>query len=619
MAIDCPDNSTECLLRALIATTATQTSPWEPRSFGFTVAIGVAAFLISFVAIFQGLLAAGPGRIKGSKNAIGSFAKLTKGKLSLIEFAWRSTAQVPFITYEGLANRLIGQNLHVPHGKNYPLEAGNATTGATWLQLLRSVGLDEDAEGNFKDNLQDCPTDFLPADIQAPPAAIQLRCLAILASIADPTIKFQQVPRLGTFSFIGKASQISVRDHPVLGQLAAYEHYQTQIPQEHQYAYDLVPDAKRPYGTWGRCTRLALELAKGRLKVTWQVRITKPGEFVRELTSEASGTADYRVYQWHTTDYDHPQCLTTSRAPWAQAVSLMVAQTTYEVGPYPWKNARLQPAVDLLFAHISEALVSVDTLETYLAPSGCMEESVAYLYRNEDHDLIFESRGSWIPPDDPACDIGGAFSCDFVRRAFEDCMRFRCKLDGLPFAPHTKRREDPSHIYVGHISESWYLLKHIDILLRQKRLLAIGVLDELTQRLWTAGEPQVAITTNNFSKSGTCSEPISPRDCTNVLQRQDSGDATSPKTLTPPTASGSSDGSNASTQSSRPSTTSRASQRPTTVNPVVHSVKQGGNVEKCLEVLLVLRAISLASLLEAGPDTSILYSDDFEDFIIKMM
>ena len=60
MAVQCTDNSTECLLRALIEATETQQDPWSFPSFLVTLVIGAIATAFSLATVFQALLAAGP-------------------------------------------------------------------------------------------------------------------------------------------------------------------------------------------------------------------------------------------------------------------------------------------------------------------------------------------------------------------------------------------------------------------------------------------------------------------------------------------------------------------------------------------------------------------------------
>src|SRR5271154_535691 len=92
----CPDNSTECLLRAILE--ANSGYNWNPLSVGITAAIGVLALIIAILTVFQGALAAGPGRLKAGRSAIGNWASYSKFKFSWTEFRFRSTAYVPFLS-----------------------------------------------------------------------------------------------------------------------------------------------------------------------------------------------------------------------------------------------------------------------------------------------------------------------------------------------------------------------------------------------------------------------------------------------------------------------------------------------------------------------------------------
>ena len=100
----CPDNSTECLLRALLD--QGDSFNWNPLNFAFTAATGILALIIACIAVFQGLLAAGLGRLKASRSAIGPWTKLKKSRFDWIELGLRTTAQVPFLRVEFLDNAL---------------------------------------------------------------------------------------------------------------------------------------------------------------------------------------------------------------------------------------------------------------------------------------------------------------------------------------------------------------------------------------------------------------------------------------------------------------------------------------------------------------------------------
>lgn len=265
MSSGCPaDNSTEaiaCLLR-LVADNTQPDWNWDPLSFGVTAAIGVLALIVAGITVFQGLLAAGPGRIKASRPAIGPFAIHSRSVFDRTELALRTTARVPLITWDVCYHRIVRQKFqpnfevatsysqlhpgrllgadpfalkdHVEESGASRSPRGQSTTSfeqgrheydstATWLTLLTSLGLEDP---QFFPLVQRV-TDYLPTDIQAAPAAGELRCLAILAVIADTNASIElsgpgnRFPRV-----LADSSSLVFRDHPSLGTVAAYEAYE---------------------------------------------------------------------------------------------------------------------------------------------------------------------------------------------------------------------------------------------------------------------------------------------------------------------------------------------------------------------------------------------------------
>jgi hypothetical protein len=59
MSLLCPDNSTECLLRAILNAQPSPGFDWNPLNFAFTAAIGVLALAVAITTVFQGFLSAG--------------------------------------------------------------------------------------------------------------------------------------------------------------------------------------------------------------------------------------------------------------------------------------------------------------------------------------------------------------------------------------------------------------------------------------------------------------------------------------------------------------------------------------------------------------------------------
>lgn len=228
----CPDNSTECLLRALLDDNstrallqelldATSRFNWDPLNFAITALIGVLALIVACLTIFQGLLAAGPGRIKASRVAIGPFADLSKSHFDFTELGLRTQASVPSINRMNKIHR-VGREFpdHVCCSKHNPA-VGRSEPGASWLRLLTELGISDPRIWSTVVR----QTDSLPADISAAPAAGSVSFLAHLAAISDDDCTIERRPNSRFVTVVGKSSQLTFRDHPVLGSVAMYETY----------------------------------------------------------------------------------------------------------------------------------------------------------------------------------------------------------------------------------------------------------------------------------------------------------------------------------------------------------------------------------------------------------
>ncbi len=145
MAI-CPDNSTQCLLRAILE--ANSGYNWNPITFAVTAAIGVLALIIAVLTVFQGALAAGPGRLKASKTALGPYAAFTKSHFSWTELRVRTVAKVPFMELRPLLapphpeypwenQELYSDN--VPHIEYESIQESSSQT--SWLELIKNSHL----------------------------------------------------------------------------------------------------------------------------------------------------------------------------------------------------------------------------------------------------------------------------------------------------------------------------------------------------------------------------------------------------------------------------------------------------------------------------------------------
>jgi hypothetical protein len=235
----CPDNSTECLLRALLD--QGDSFNWNPLNFAFTAATGILALIIACIAVFQGLLAAGPGRLKASRSAIGPWTKLTKSRFDWVELGLRTTAQVPFLRLLYMDNALA------PGGRadRRPTDSSAITdVAASWLPLLQRAGLADPYYWETRPSA----TDYLPADVQAAPASASVLCLVFLALLADTDVVIDYKEG-GRFVLVqGATSQLTIREHPILGPVAVYETYGLSSPMPYDAARTSLAFA------WGQMT-----------------------------------------------------------------------------------------------------------------------------------------------------------------------------------------------------------------------------------------------------------------------------------------------------------------------------------------------------------------------------
>ncbi|OBS23012.1 hypothetical protein FPOA_09331 [Fusarium poae] len=236
-------NTTECLLRvtASILEQLKEDSSefnWDPASFLVTLIIGIIAAAFAFFAIIQGFLAAGPGRHKCSKYAIGTWARLSNRKFDWSELRYRSIAHTPIIRIEELVFKMKirtndetslsvweegntwvwNQDRLFPKLKHVIKEPTDYFP-ATWLRLLAHTGLHHpELWGTSPQG-----TDYLPSDLAAAPAYSTVADLISIASITAGEIRFNQIGT-GTAhdpSMRGEFIDVNFRSHPLLGVYAA--------------------------------------------------------------------------------------------------------------------------------------------------------------------------------------------------------------------------------------------------------------------------------------------------------------------------------------------------------------------------------------------------------------
>lgn len=224
MADSCPEgseNRTDCLLQAILNASSTSDYNWDPLTFAFTAAIGLLALVVAMVTVFQGLLSAGPGRVKASRHAIGNFAVKSKSRFDLFEMAIRTKAMVPFFSWSMFVTELAQMA-----GRKEPLalirdKEGIKDHSATWLSIMGRLKLDN--AKFWEKSLIERATDYLPSDIYAAPAAAEARCLALLVVLADDHCEIVVNDRY--VEVRGATSQLSFRDHPVAGKVAAFDDF----------------------------------------------------------------------------------------------------------------------------------------------------------------------------------------------------------------------------------------------------------------------------------------------------------------------------------------------------------------------------------------------------------
>lgn len=238
----CPDNSTECLLRAILD--ANSGVNWNAINFACTAAVGILALGIALAAIFQGFLISGPGRFKASEAAIGTFSAKSRTKFNWRELRMRTTAYTPLINAhimnQCLAEKMMSDSAQAPNKSKPAAPRVDAQKSgdyfvkypATWLNLLNFLELDELAF-----NTLPCQTDYLPSDFQSAPARITVEMLALFAGTAgcDKMEFVNGYPQL-----TGPSLQVDIRQHAQIGPVASYElfphnltFHNTDLPRDH--------------------------------------------------------------------------------------------------------------------------------------------------------------------------------------------------------------------------------------------------------------------------------------------------------------------------------------------------------------------------------------------------
>ena len=246
----CPDNSTECLLRAILnaqgyitsirprcnafisisyqANNVRSDSKWDAASFGVTLAIGILALVVACLTIFQSVLAAGPGRLKASRNAIGPYSSLTRTEFSRSELRVFTTALVPLIELsgEGLRHDLPVNYRHFAV-RDKPVRFGVKEVprplAAGWASLLDMFPRSFQASWSMF-RIVRVSTDYIPTDVPATPVTSNIESMVLLAVLAgcDQVDIADGLP-------IAKGDHLllSFREHTTLGLIAVCQVFET--------------------------------------------------------------------------------------------------------------------------------------------------------------------------------------------------------------------------------------------------------------------------------------------------------------------------------------------------------------------------------------------------------
>ncbi|KIW07565.1 uncharacterized protein PV09_01521 [Verruconis gallopava] len=274
----CADNSTACLLRQIY--NQNNTYDWNPLNFGFTAAIGALALIVAIMTVFQGALAAGPGRIKASERAIGEWSRYSQSRMDRQELRVRTTTLVPFIQIfdesgdlprtidEEIGKRLKGSHAVVARLLNAEQESRlrKEKTSNAWVTLFGSTKSKETEQrpvalkrytfnnyaaswANMLARLPDsktyfttralnyggkieflkvlpkallCETDYLPSDVPAAVAFGTIRSIITLAAF----VGCDEISADGDLlEARGNSMQVSFREHALLGRVAVSQDF----------------------------------------------------------------------------------------------------------------------------------------------------------------------------------------------------------------------------------------------------------------------------------------------------------------------------------------------------------------------------------------------------------
>jgi len=264
----CPghENLTECLLRQVLQTLGDRNAAddakydWDPVTFAFTLPIGLFAAIFALVTIYQAILAAGSGRRKSNRLAIGRWAGKTRTEWSWNNLSRLSIATTPVLQSDHILQILSAELEDGPRVEPSPDPSGGKTTTsigsgdavkgratrepgsmsarvstaghehnlhvATWLQLLEHAGLQDLDTGN---NIKTIHADYLPGDLLAAPAYAEIGFVVTLAAALGAHFVQVQAASPPYPVILGDGFQVDFRQHLALGTVAAFSRYRTDV------------------------------------------------------------------------------------------------------------------------------------------------------------------------------------------------------------------------------------------------------------------------------------------------------------------------------------------------------------------------------------------------------
>lgn len=291
---ECSDayNLTECLLLHVLDAIKDH-NRWDAPSLAIMTVTGVAAALISLLAVIQGILSTGVGRRKCSRATIGEWKRNTEWRWNWSELRVEWDAHTPVLTANVMHKKLrcklkqlekeeepakppkLETEGRIPNSSSKGTEASiwscalespkidvididsnkegmcQATNGgnpaipnrsikssedksrrnpvepylpATWLHILAIVGMDGFVLNNFADRTKRVAADFLPSEVQAVPAYMDIDTIVVLAATAGCD-RLTMEPGARYPLITGTNVQVRFRTDQYLGDVASFERY----------------------------------------------------------------------------------------------------------------------------------------------------------------------------------------------------------------------------------------------------------------------------------------------------------------------------------------------------------------------------------------------------------